>query len=314
MAQADSATDDSARWNHLSDVAAALVAIILVLGTGAALWWLQAGAFRPLFRLRDAIERAAVSPQARAPADGPSEVRTIADAFNEMRDRLDVQRERQLTFIAAVVHELRNPMTPLKLASGQLARGADPAQAQRIAQVIGRQVEQLERITTDLLDAVRIEGGHLRLDRARCDLRVTTSAVADLFSGDGESRLTLHFPEEPVWVDCDSARIQQVITNLAGNALKYSPGGEAVHVRVFRQDGWAVVEVEDRGVGIQPEDLPHIFEPFRRASHAVHGIPGIGLGLSISRRIVLAHGGRLDVRSVPQAGSTFTMALPVIAS
>jgi signal transduction histidine kinase len=97
------------------------------------------------------------------------------------------------------------------------------------------------------------------------------------------------------------------------NGLKYSPNGDVVNVRVSGDGQDAVIEVEDRGVGIEPEDLPHIFEPFRRAVHATHGIPGIGLGLSISRRIVVAHGGRLEVHSVAQAGSTFRVKLPVDA-
>lgn len=310
VAQAEGASNDAARWNRLSDIAGLIVAVFIVVGTAASLIWLQAGAFRPLFRLRDAIERSTLSHEARAPEEGPSEVRTIARAFNDMRDRLDEQRERQLTFIAAIVHELRNPMTPLRLASGQLAREPDASHAERMSRVISRQVEQLERITTDLLDAVRIEAGHLRLERARCDLRAITSAVADLFCGEGVTRVQLDMPPAPVWSHVDGVRIQQVITNLVGNGLKYSPDGDPVFVRVFEQNGSAVVEIEDHGVGIEPRDLPHIFEPFRRAAHASHGIPGIGLGLSISRRIVLAHGGRLDVRSIARAGSTFTVSLP----
>ena len=309
-AQADSAAGDAARWNRLSDIAALLVALAIVLGTAASLVWLQAGAFRPLFRLRDAIAGSTTSHDSRAPEDGPWEVRSIARAYNEMRDRLDEQRQRQLTFIAAIVHELRNPMTPLKLASGQLARQPDSGQAARIARVIGRQTEQLERITLDLLDAVRIEAGHLRLERARCDLRALVSTVADAFCEDGESRIRLDLPPAPLWADVDAVRIQQVVTNLVSNGLKYSPDGDPVDVRVSHDSGSAVIEVEDRGVGIEPEDLPHIFEPFRRAAHSTHGIPGIGLGLSISRRIVVAHGGVLDVRSVARAGSTFVVTLP----
>jgi len=309
-AQADAAVSDAARLNRLSDIAGLIVAVFIVVGTAAALAWLQAGAFRPLFRLRDAIEGSTVSHEARAPEVGPSEVRTIARAFNEMRDRLDEQRQRQLTFIAAIVHELRNPMTPLKLASGQLARSPDTNHAERVSRVIARQVEQLERITTDLLDAVRIEAGHLRLERSRCDLRAIASAVVDLFCVEGTSRVQLNLPASPVWSDVDGARIQQVITNLVGNGLKYSPDGDPVSVRVFEDSGSAIVEITDHGVGIDASDLPHIFEPFRRAAHATHGIPGIGLGLSISRRIVVAHGGRLDVHSVARAGSTFTVTLP----
>jgi signal transduction histidine kinase len=310
VAQAENAIDDAARWNRLGDIAGLIVAVIIVFGTIGALAWLQAGAFRPLFRLGDAIEHSTLTTGARAPEEGPSEVRTIARAFNDMRDRLDAQRQRQLTFIAAIVHELRNPMAPLKLASGQLARAPDAAQAERVSRVIARQVEQLERITTDLLDAVRIEAGHLRLERSPHDLRAIASAVADLFCGEDVSRIQLILAEAAVEANVDQVRIQQVITNLVSNALKYSPDGDPVLVRVFGEGEWAVIEIEDRGVGIEAEDLPHIFEPFRRSAHATHTIPGIGLGLSISRRIVVAHGGQLDVRSVARAGSTFTMRVP----
>jgi signal transduction histidine kinase len=313
IAQAEGATTDAARWNRLSDIAALIVALVIVLGTAASLAWLEAGAFRPLFRLRHAIAASIGSDHARAPEDGPWEVSSIARAFNEMRDRLDAQRQRQLTFIAAIVHELRNPMTPLKLASGQLARQPDSTQAARVSRVIGRQIEQLERITLDLLDAVRIEAGNLRLERGRSDLRTIVTTVADSFCEDGVSRIELDVPSTPVWAQVDAARIQQVVTNLVSNGLKYSPNGDVVNVRVSGDGQDAVIEVEDRGVGIEPEDLPHIFEPFRRAVHATHGIPGIGLGLSISRRIVVAHGGRLEVHSVAQAGSTFRVKLPVDA-
>jgi two-component system, OmpR family, sensor histidine kinase MtrB len=309
VAQAEAAGADAASWNRLSDIAAVIVAIVIVIGTGVSLAWLEAGAFRPLFRLRDAIAGSSVSNHARAPEDGPWEVRSIAHAFNEMRDRLDAQRQHQLTFIAAIVHELRNPITPLKLASGHLARQPDSGQAARVSRVITRQIEQLERITVDLLDAVRIEAGHLRLERTRCDLRTLVANVADAFSEEGSSRIALQMPPAPLWSEVDGARIQQVITNLVSNGLKYSPNGDAVTVRVVRAGDSGVIEVEDRGVGIESEDLPHIFEPFRRAAHATHGIQGIGLGLSISRRIVVAHGGRLDVRSVARAGSTFTVTL-----
>ena len=310
VAQAEAATDEAARWNRRSDVAALIVAVVIILGTGASLAWLEAGAFRPLFRLRHAIAASTTSNDTRAPEEGPWEVVSIARAFNGLRDRLDAQRQRQLTFIAAIVHELRNPMTPLKLASGQLARQPDSDQAARVSRVIARQIEQLERITLDLLDAVRIEAGNLRLERRRCDLRTLVAAVADAFSEEGVSRIELDMPGTPILADVDGARIQQVVTNLVSNGLKYSPDEEVVNVRVFREGQTDVIEVEDRGVGIEPEDLPHIFEPFRRAEHATHGIPGIGLGLSISRRIVAAHGGHLDVRSVARAGSTFTVTLP----
>lgn len=309
--EATTAKADAANWNRTGDAVALTVAILLVLVTAAALAWLHGGVFGPLFRLRTAIDQFGSDPSNRLPEAGPSEVRAIARAFNHMADRLDQQRQRQLTFIAAVVHDLRNPMTPLKMAADHLASGRGAGRVEHLGAMIVRQVTQLERLTTDLLDAARVEAGQLDLRRERCDVRDCVYPVIDLFKAEPEGeRMSTRLPREPIWIDADLMRVQQVIGNLVSNALKYSPDGGYVEVRVSAENGQAIVEVTDQGLGIDEADLPHIFEPFRRATRSAHTVPGVGLGLSISRRIIAAHGGRIDVRSKPGVGSTFTVVLP----
>lgn len=311
LAEADQAKQEAAGWNRTGHSVALVVAVLLIVVTVGTLGWLHVNVFSPLFRLRTAIDEFGGDPAMRAPEAGPLEVRAIARAFNHMADRLDQQRQRQLTFIAAVVHDLRNPMAPLKMAADHLAKGRGSGRVEQLGAMIVRQVTQLERLTTDLLDAARIEAGELDLRRERCDVRDCVSPVVELFKAqpDGD-RVSMRLPRQPIWIDADVLRVQQVVANLVSNALKYSPDGGYVEIDVSAEAGEAILEVTDQGLGIEEADLPHIFEPFRRAARSAHAVPGVGLGLSISRRIIAAHGGRIDVRSKPGSGTTFTVGLP----
>jgi signal transduction histidine kinase len=117
----------------------------------------------------------------------------------------------------------------------------------------------------------------------------------------------------PLSVECDPARLEQVLTNLLTNAIKYSPGGGRIVVSADRVGGNAVVTVADTGLGIPPEDRERIFEPFRRGNAGAQNVPGVGLGLSVARRIVRAHQGDIEVESQPGMGSTFRIRLPLLA-
>lgn len=311
----DQAKADAAGWNQTGDVVALLVAILLVLVTVATLVWLHVSVFSPLFRLRTAIDEFSTDPSLRVSDGGLAEIHAIAQAFNQMADRLDQQRHRQLTFIAAVVHDLRNPMGPLRIAADYLANGQSAGRAEQLGAMIVRQVTQLERLTSDLLDAARIEAGELALHRERCDLRDCVLPVVELFKAqpDGE-RVSAQIPREPIFLEADVMRLQQVVGNLVSNALKYSPEGGYVEVTLSGDSESGICQVTDQGLGIDAAELPHIFEPFRRATRSARAIPGVGLGLSISRRIIAAHGGRIDVRSSPGFGSTFTVRVPRIAA
>ena len=113
----------------------------------------------------------------------------------------------------------------------------------------------------------------------------------------------------PVPVRCDPLRIEQVLGNLVGNAIKYSPKGGAIDIALAAGDGHAMVTVTDQGSGVAPEERPHLFEPFRRGTR-VRGIAGLGLGLAVARRIVEAHGGRIELDPAPRTGSAFHVTLP----
>lgn len=152
-----------------------------------------------------------------------------------------------------------------------------------------------------------------RVDALRdADLReVVTDAWRQYAESSEIHKVREEIPLEPVVVRHDPVRIAQVLGNLLGNAIKYSPGGGEVVLRLWRAPPWGVIEVEDQGIGIPQEAQPKIFEPFTRAQAHEASFPGMGLGLSVVRRLVLAHGGRLEMESQEGVGSTFRILLPL---
>ncbi len=239
-------------------------------------------------------------------------MRRIAEQFDEMADALDRQREQQLTFLAAVAHDLKNPLTALKAAAQMAEREAEqPERLQRRLQVVRRQIDKLRRLVDDLLDVSRLEVGKLALDLQVADLRESIEEACELFDGDPAHPIALQLPAEPVELAFDPVRMAQVFGNLLSNAIKYSPEGGPVQVRLHRSEREAIVEVEDRGLGIPAAELPRIFQPFRRGRSVAGEIPGVGLGLSASKKLVEAHGGSIEVESQPGVGSTFRVRLPL---
>jgi signal transduction histidine kinase len=206
----------------------------------------------------------------------------------------------------------------LKL-SGELASPDRPAPTPEAAGKallrVKRQAERLERMLEDLLDSVRIEAGHLELRCSERDLCEIARDVVEMFRDSSpDHSLALSLPAAPLKMTCDSLRIEQVLTNLVSNAIKYSPDGGAVRVSLSHSGSSAVLSVSDSGVGIAAADLPYIFEPFRRSGASRHQVPGAGLGLFVVRRIAEAHGGKVEVESKPGVGTTFRVQLPLAAA
>lgn len=234
--------------------------------------------------------------------------RDMAEAAIGVRDR----------FLALAAHELRTPLTAtlgnLQLARRRLAEGTGAEQRlQRSLQLADEQLHRLDEMISTLLDVSRLEGGQLSLARTRVELCALVRRVVEQL----EATLTRHTvtcetlePELPL--SGDPVRLEQVIANLLQNAVKYSPDGGAVTVRVGRQGERGFIAVADRGVGIPAEALARLFERFYRApDSAGRGIRGMGIGLYVVREIVALHGGTVEVESVEGEGSTFTVWLPL---
>jgi PAS domain S-box-containing protein len=235
-----------------------------------------------------------------------------ARLFAEVEAAVSLREE----FLGIAAHELKTPLTTLKgyvQLGGRLVQ-APALDAKRLANVnvtLERQVKRLEELVSDLLDVARVQRGQLALRPVPIDLVDLARQVLDRFEQATERtarhRLVLE-ADGPVTGSWDPHRLDQVLTNLVSNALKYSPAGGEVRVRVERQAEHAVVSVRDQGLGIAPEEQARLFQPFARGTTG-RGIQGVGLGLYIARQIVAQHGGTLTVESTPGAGSTFTIRL-----
>jgi two-component system, OmpR family, sensor histidine kinase MtrB len=268
----------------------------------------------PLIALGNGIDRFAAGDRAaRVAPTGTAALQHTVDSFNEMAARLERQHEDLLTFLAGVAHDLRNPLAAMRMGLQLVGTSVPDETKRKTIELLDRQVTRLERMVGDFLDATRIEAGHLELQARRQDLRELAQEAVELYRpSTREHRIVYSSPDASVEVRCDGERIAQVLNNLVSNAIKYSPGGGDVRVSVGVSDDEAVVTVEDSGIGIPPEDVNHIFAPFHRTGVSRETAPGVGLGLSVARQIVEAHGGRIEVESALGAGSTFRVRLPLV--
>jgi signal transduction histidine kinase/CheY-like chemotaxis protein len=219
-------------------------------------------------------------------------------------------------FIAVLSHELRTPLTPALAALSDMEK--DPGFSEPIRddlRLIRRNLELEARLIDDLLDVTRIRRGKLDLNRRVIDLHVLIEEVVEVFCRHDlehkNLRLELDLSARQSCVNVDAARMQQVLWNLLRNAVKFTPPGGTITIR-SRTDGEAIrVQVIDTGIGMQPQVLPRIFQAFEQISTTNHAQGGLGLGLTISRALVEAHGGNLTAHSDgPATGSTFDVELP----
>ena len=305
----------AATWDRVANVFGVTVAGALLAGVIALLAWLGGYVFRSLLLISDGIRRFAAGERtARAPEVGPAELRDIAASFNAMVATLAAHEERRLAFLAGVAHDLRNPLMVLQLSTALGGPERTPEQLRQALTMANRQVERLDRMVGDLLDNVRIEAGQLELRLETRDAGAIVRNVFELYRhGAASHELTVSVPDGPILVRCDTLRLEQVLGNLLGNAIKYSPAAGRIHLRLESDGREATISVSDQGIGIGPEERDRIFDPFRRGK-ADQRIPGAGLGLSVARRIVEHHGGTIEVVSEPGRGSTFRVRLPLANS
>ncbi|MGQ0535123.1 MAG: sensor histidine kinase [Methanobacteriota archaeon] len=219
-----------------------------------------------------------------------------------------------LQFLAAATHDLSGPLTPIKLQLHLLGTTDGPSAAgRRGLEIIGRNVEHLDHLIADLKEASRVAAGKVRIDVAPLDLaalaKETVESFVDAAFRDG---IALSYEGAPaVPVEGDRSRLRQVLYNLVGNALKFTPKGGAVTVTVEAGDRAATCRVRDTGLGLSEEDRAGLFRPFSQAHGPEQRRKGTGLGLYISRGIVEAHGGEIGCESAgPGLGSTFRFRLP----
>jgi signal transduction histidine kinase len=294
------------------------------------------GVIRPIGLLREAAQALGRREPVRAPPTAIEELRQVGEALAlaaEERARGEAERERLLRrerearsvaevanrakdeFLSMLGHELRNPLGAISNASRLLADSrVDEEASDRAKEIIARQVVHLARLTDDLLDAGRALTGKIVLRLTPLDLAAATARVLGTgwIAGPAANRRILE-DLEPVWIEADPTRVEQIIANLLGNAVKYSRDGGTIGVSVRREGEQAVLCVTDDGVGMEPELVGRVFDSFVQGDRALdreHG--GLGIGLTMVRRLALLHGGSVQAHSDgPDRGSAFSVRFPV---
>ncbi|WP_051914759.1 sensor histidine kinase [Thermorudis peleae] len=247
----------------------------------------------------------------RLPSPRGSFVTLILRDVTELRRTETVRRD----FIANVSHDLRTPLAGLQALVDTLLDGAldDPAVARDFLQRIAVEVAHLTQLVNQLLDLSRAESGQLTLQRRPTDLNRLARDVVERFQPRAQAQglaLTVVTDPSVPCVDCDPGRISQVLANLLDNALKFTPAGGQVTVRVARDGDAVLVTVSDTGPGIPPEDLDRVFERFYKSDRA-RSSSGSGLGLAIVKHLVQLHGGTVWAENAPGGGAQVTVRLPI---
>jgi len=303
---------NSVLGGHVSGVLSAFIGVLVLLALAFGLRRIVRGTAVPVSELVEAagrVEAGEVGTQ--VTERGPSEVRSLARAFNAMSSRLEETDAARRRLLADVSHELRTPLTVMQGTLEGILDGVYPADAEHLTPVL-EETRVLARLIEDLRTLSLSEAGVLQLHREPTDLG---ALVADVTAGqraaadDAGVEMTVTSPPDLETLEIDQARVRQVVGNLVANALRFTASGGRVSVEVGPEPGGGTwIRVSDTGVGIAPESVEHVFERFHRSP----GSPGSGLGLSIARNLVEAHGGRIALESELGRGTEVRFTLPKV--
>jgi len=248
----------------------------------------------------------------------PAYLATLRDVTDRRRREQEAREEirRRDQFLAVLSHELRNPLCAITNAAKILKVAPDHRSWRHAQGVIERESELMKRLLDDLLDVARVTKGKIQLRRKRINVSELIGHVGQSLAPmlhDEGLRFCVEPPDEPLWVEVDAARIEQVLNNLLSNAARYSKPGGHVRMTAFRDAEMAAILVHDDGIGIPPDRLSSIFEPFEQVEHSLSRSGcGLGIGLCLVRSIVEIHGGRVTAHSDGLGhGSQFFVRLPL---
>jgi two-component system OmpR family sensor kinase len=312
VARATTVLDETRRLLALTLLVSGAGGLVLALVLG---WWLAGLALAPVRRVTQTAREIALSgePNRRLSYRGPNdELGALSATFNTMLDRLSTVLAAQRRFVADASHELRTPMTTLRLNIHALLHDPndDPVERRAALSEMADEMDRLSRLVSGLLELARADAGRPPT-REVVPLDEVVREVIHKLEPLADGRLRLE-RLDPVELRGSRDGLRQVALILLDNALKFSPPGAPVRVSLAtsREPRQVVLTVADQGIGIAPEDMPHLFERFYRSA-AARQTSGTGLGLAIARTIVEEHGGAIDVTSAPGQGATFRVTLPL---
>ncbi|MCR4576352.1 MAG: HAMP domain-containing histidine kinase [Clostridiales bacterium] len=254
----------------------------------------------------------------RAKEIGNTELTRLASAFNDMAGRMEMLDRSRNSFVSNASHELKTPLATMKIMVQTLLYQdvPDPAMNKEFLGDVDKEIDRLNAIVVDLLTLVGMDSGETPIKKEELSLsKMLEEDVKRLSPLARERGIQLDISiRDDLYVSGDEIKLDQVFYNLLDNALKYTPRGKNVLVEVYRSGRQAIVKVKDEGIGIPEDKIPHIFDRFYRVDKARgRETGGTGLGLSIAKQILLAHGGNINVTSVLDKGSVFTVELPLLS-
>lgn len=243
---------------------------------------------------------------------------TQRDELGELAKALETSNRQKNQFLAVLGHELRNPIMALGGGLRLLERRNGTSQAKDIRERMERHVQHVSRLVEDLLDIARIDQGKISLKKERIELQEVTAFALEVNQPaieDARHELVLDIAPDAISLHADHARVAQIVSNLVGNAVKYTPPGGQIRVSLTKASGWAVLDVADSGIGIPPEKQDRIFDLFEQVGRSGGGAhDGLGIGLALVKQLVELHGGAITlVESAPEKGSVFRVRLPIAA-
>ena len=279
---------------------------------GVELW---ARVFGPLLKISRAAKQFGDGDlSARVPLEHDDEIGELAATWNRMAASIESREAERLRFVATIAHDLKNPLMVVGMAATMMREKPDKFSDEQKAdwlEKIARNARRMEAMIADLTNAVQTQTGALQLNIAPVDLAQLAREGAD--------EIRLAFPNHPIAVagaehleiNGDRARLERIVANLLSNAAKYSASGTPISVRLEARPKQAILEVRDQGAGISPADLKRLFTPFVRLERTEKMASGTGLGLATTKKLIEAHGGKLEVESEVGVGSVFRVILPL---
>src|SRR5262245_23318941 len=278
---------------------------LLVIGFGVTMRLLG----RPMSEVVGAADRVAAGDFAvRVPEYGPPSLRSVASAFNSMMTRLEQQQQSRRELMADIAHELRTPLSVMQGRLEGMLDGVYPRDEQQVVKVL-EDTRTLARLVEDLRTLAHSESGTLTLAKESTDVGILLHETASAFQPQARAKdvnVQTSVSRDLPLIDLEPVRIREVLMNLLANAVRHSPSGTAVRIEADADTSGVRIRVIDQGSGIRPEDLPHIFDRMYKGPAS----SGSGLGLTIARSLVAAHGGTIAARARPEGGTIVDLRLP----
>jgi signal transduction histidine kinase len=269
---------------------------------------------KPIIALKKTAERFGRGDLSlRIPVGADDELGMLCNTFNDMAGNISSLEKDRLNFFASVAHDLKNPLIVIGGAARRVQKNkADSTEGSKWLHCIIEQIANLENVINDLMDSIQVEMGKLKLNTSNLELSSLLHSVQEIYNETVETHQIVLEQEEKCRIKGDVKRLERVLSNLISNAVKYSPTGSTIALKVKASDNNAVITISDEGSGIPLQDTKKLFQPFERLDQNRAMVMGTGLGLFSAKMIIELHGGTINIYRKVEKGTTVEITLPII--